>query len=128
MTKFLIAPWIAIVLFCSPIICATEIHQTEVKRYKHFTYNVQFRNTKVGTITRSEEQTNQHFHIRLTAQLSFLFFKFGEYNTYRLEQTQVNNRSLSVWFAPELNMQMVKFHYKRKIADITGTLESYTIK
>jgi hypothetical protein len=54
--------------------------------------------------------------------------KFGKLNTYRIDQIKVKNRALSVWYAPDLDMQMVKFHYERKIVDITGELNSYYLK
>jgi hypothetical protein len=54
--------------------------------------------------------------------------KFGKLKTFRLDQIKVKNRALSVWYAPELDMQMVKFHYQRKIVDINGELYSYDLK
>ncbi|MGX9416837.1 DUF3108 domain-containing protein [Vibrio sp. RC27] len=54
--------------------------------------------------------------------------KFGEFKTFRIEQTQVKNRALSIWYAPDLDMQMVKFYYERKIVNLTGELTNYYLK
>jgi hypothetical protein len=75
------------------------------------------------------------FYMQTSDSVSHYFFevkaeesiktKFGDLKTYRIEQTKVKNRKLSVWFAPSLGTQMVKFHYKRKILDINGELTHY---
>ncbi len=77
------------------------------------------------------------FYMQTSDEVNHYFFelkgrdklqtKFGEFKTYRIEQTRVSNRSLSVWYAPELGMQMVKFQYKRKIVNIEGELTSYSM-
>ncbi len=51
--------------------------------------------------------------------------KYGQFDTIRIEQMDVKDRSLSVWFAPALDMQMVKFNYHRKVVDISGELNAY---
>lgn len=53
--------------------------------------------------------------------------KFGELKTLRIEQTEKNDRTLVAWFAPDIHYQMVKFHYKRKLLDISGVLSEYII-
>ncbi len=75
------------------------------------------------------------FYMQTSTDVSHYYFevkghekiktKLGEFDTIRLEQTHVKGRSLSVWFAPQLDMQMVQFFYHRKIVDITGKLNSY---
>ncbi|WP_354624677.1 DUF3108 domain-containing protein [Psychromonas sp. MME2] len=53
--------------------------------------------------------------------------KFGKLTTLRVEQIKKNDRTLVAWFAPELNYQMVKFHYKRKLLDVSGVLSEYSV-
>lgn len=53
--------------------------------------------------------------------------KFGKLKTIRVEQTQKDDRVLIAWFAPDIHYQMVKFHYKRKLLDISGVLSEYYV-
>lgn len=239
MFRYFLTSILTILLLFSAGISAEETDAPVVKKSKSFTYEVFFLGNNIGKIHRSEENIDSNYHLRLTAELSFLllnfsgyqdskltwqptdqwfktnsferyskgfediqltatisddshssavimngkkmefietkgkitdlnamflevrqgllrgqkkfdfymqtsdevnhyFFElkgrdklktqFGEFKTYRIEQTQVNNRSLSVWYAPELGMQMVRFQYKRKIVNIEGELTSYSIE
>ena len=47
----------------------------------------------------------------------------GKFETFRLEQTQIKNRKLHIWFAPKLNYQMIKFYYKFKLLDLRGIIK-----
>lgn len=68
----------------------------------------------------------EHYFFEVTGQ-ELVHSKFGKLTTYRLEQTHKNDRKLIAWFAPEINYQMVKFLYKRKLLDIRGVLNEYSI-
>jgi hypothetical protein len=52
--------------------------------------------------------------------------KFGEFETYRVEQVKKNDRTFIAWFAPDMEHQMVKFHYQRKLLDIRGELTEHS--
>lgn len=76
-----------------------------------------------------------NFHMQTSNKVEHYFFavkgkekintKYGQFDTIRIDQTDVKDRSLSIWFAPALDMQMVKFNYTRKVVDIRGELNSY---
>ena len=82
-------------------------------------------------------QMHFDFYMQTTEKVRHYFFevkgkekiktKFGEFDTYRLEQTRKNNRKLIIWFAPEINYQMVKFYYKFNLLDLRGTLTHYEL-
>lgn len=94
--------------------------------------NSMFLQVRHGLLT-GEEKFD--FYMQTSKKVDHYFFavkgkekvntKYGQFDTIRIEQTDVNNRSLSVWFAPALDMQMVKFKYHRKVVDISGDLNSY---
>lgn len=52
--------------------------------------------------------------------------KFGDVETYRVQQTRKKDRTLIAWFAPVFGHQMIKFQYQRKILDIEGELIGYS--
>ncbi len=239
MTRFFFAPVIMVILMFSPYISAETVAADTTRTTKKFTYDVYFHQTKIGKLWREENKIDKQYSMKISADLSLLFFKlggyqqadivwqpeksryapqrfvrythglenmkvegnisddahqstvlfeekttnytenkgpitelnsmfaqvrygllngqkqfdfymqtsdsvshyfftvtgkeklqtrFGELDTFRLEQTRVKNRSLSVWYAPKLDMQMVRFHYKRKVVDISGELRKYHIK
>lgn len=82
-------------------------------------------------------KTHFEFYMQTSDSVEHYFFevtgkeaiqtKFGKLNAYRLEQTRKNDRKLIAWFAPDINYQMVKFLYKRKLLDIRGVLNEYSI-
>ena len=82
-------------------------------------------------------KTHFEFYMQTSDSVAHYFFdvtgkeviqtKFGKLTAYRLEQTRKNDRKLIAWFAPDLNYQMVKFLYKRKLLDIRGVLNNYSI-
>lgn len=94
--------------------------------------NSMFLQVRHGLLSGKE---NFDFYMQTSNKVEHYFFvvkgkekvstKYGQFDTIRIEQTDVNDRSLSVWFAPALDMQMVKFNYHRKVVDISGDLNSY---
>jgi len=68
----------------------------------------------------------EHYFFEVTGKED-IHTKFGKLTAYRLEQTHKNDRKLIAWFAPDINYQMVKFLYKRKLLDIRGVLNEYSI-
>lgn len=66
-----------------------------------------------------------HYFFQVTGKET-IKTKFGDLETYRVEQTRKNDRTFIAWFAPEFNHQMVKFHYKRRVLDINGGLIEYS--
>ncbi|MFT6984421.1 MAG: hypothetical protein ACJAT7_000208 [Psychromonas sp.] len=77
-------------------------------------------------------QTHFEFYMQTSDSVAHYFFevtgkevldtKFGKLATYRLEQTRREDRKLTAWFAPDVNYQMVKFHYKRNLLDLHGVI------
>lgn len=77
-------------------------------------------------------KTHFEFYMQTSDSVAHYFFavtgkevistKFGPFSTYRLEQTGRNDRKLIAWFAPEMNYQMVKFHYQRNLLDLLGEI------
>ena len=75
---------------------------------------------------------NFEFYMQTSDDVSHYFFqvtgketiktKFGNLETYRVEQIKKSDRTFIAWYAPSLGHQMVKFHYKRKVLDIRGEL------
>jgi hypothetical protein len=82
-------------------------------------------------------QTHFDFYMQTTEKVKHYFFEvkgketikteLGTFETYRLEQTRKNNRKLIIWFAPEINYQMVKFYYKFNLLDLRGILTKYKL-
>lgn len=82
-------------------------------------------------------QRNFDFYMQTSDSVEHYFFKvskeeviktkFGKFATYLIQQTGKNDRQLSAWFAPDINYQMVKFYYKRKLLEISGVLSEYSI-
>ena len=66
-----------------------------------------------------------HYFFKMTGK-DVIKTKFGEFETYRVEQVKKNDRTFIAWFAPDLEHQMVKFHYKRRILDIRGELTEHS--
>jgi hypothetical protein len=72
------------------------------------------------------------FYMQTSDDISHYFFQvtgtetiktnFGDLKTYRVEQIKKSDRTFIAWYAPELGHQMVKFHYKRRVLDISGEL------
>ena len=72
------------------------------------------------------------FYMQTSDDVSHYFFsvagqeiiktKFGNLETYRVEQIKKSDRTFIAWYAPSLGYQMVKFYYKRRILDIRGEL------
>lgn len=52
--------------------------------------------------------------------------KFGKLETFRVEQTHKEDRTLVAWFSPEINYQIVKFHYQFNLLDLHGVLTEYS--
>lgn len=77
-------------------------------------------------------KTHFEFYMQTSDSVAHYFFevtgkevistKFGQFSTYRLEQTRKRDRKLIAWFAPEMNYQMVKFHYQRNLLDLLGEI------
>lgn len=80
-------------------------------------------------------QTHFDFYMQTTEKVKHYFFevkgeevidtKLGKLNTFRLEQTRKKNRKLIIWFAPDINYQMVKFYYKFNLLDLRGNISKY---
>jgi len=83
-------------------------------------------------------QTHFEFYMQTSESVAHYYFevigkesidsKFGLLETFRLEQTKKDDRKLIAWFAPDINYQMVKFHYQRNILDILGELSEHSTK
>ena len=83
-------------------------------------------------------QTDFEFFMQTSDAVAHYFFKvsgkelieskFGKLDSYRVEQIKKNDRTFIVWFAVDLDYQMVKFIYKRNLLDIHGELSEYTNK
>lgn len=81
-------------------------------------------------------QTEFEFYMQTSDDIAHYFFnvigketvhtQFGNFETFRVEQTRKSDRTFVAWFAPELHYKMVKFDYKRKVLDIHGELIEYT--
>ena len=81
-------------------------------------------------------QTHFDFYMQTSEKVKHYFFevtgkevvqtKFGKLDTYRLQQTRKKNRTLIMWFAPEMNYQMVKFRYKFNLLDLSGILTEHS--
>lgn len=77
-------------------------------------------------------ETHFDFYMQTTEKVKHYYFEvkgketieteLGKFETYRLEQTRKNNRTLVIWFAPEVDYQMVKFYYKFNLLDLRGQL------
>lgn len=48
--------------------------------------------------------------------------RFAKIDSYRLQQTCKKDRTLIIWFAPEVNYQLVKFRYEYNRIDLSGIL------
>lgn len=82
-----------------------------------------------------EGKTDFEFYMQTSDSVAHYFFKlsgkevidtkFGKFDSYRVEQIKKKDRTFIVWFAPELDHQMVKFVYKRNLLDIRGELDEY---
>ena len=80
-------------------------------------------------------ETSFDFYMQTTEKVKHYYFEVkgketvdtavGKFETYRLEQTRKNNRTLIIWFAPEINYQMVKFYYKFNLLDLRGIIKEY---
>ena len=80
-------------------------------------------------------ETQFDFYMQTTEKVKHYYFevkgketietKLGKFETYRLEQTRKNNRTLIIWFAPEVDYQMVQFYYKYNLLDLRGNLIKY---
>lgn len=80
-------------------------------------------------------ETQFDFFMQTTEKVKHYYFEvkgketieteLGKFETYRLEQTRKNNRKLIIWFAPEINFQMIKFYYKFNLLDLRGNLIKY---
>lgn len=53
--------------------------------------------------------------------------EFGPLSAYRIEQIKKDDRTLVIWVAPSIDNQMVKFHYQRRILDISGELTKHSV-
>ncbi|MCG7496451.1 DUF3108 domain-containing protein [Vibrio sp. Of7-15] len=53
--------------------------------------------------------------------------EFGPLSAYRIEQIKKDDRTLIIWVAPSIDHQMVKFHYQRRILDISGEMTKHSI-
>ena len=67
-----------------------------------------------------------HYFFKVTGK-EVINTKFGQFESYRVEQIKKNDRRFVVWFAPELNYQMVSFHYKRKVLDMHGKITEHSL-
>jgi len=80
-------------------------------------------------------ETHFDFYMQTTEKVKHYYFEvkgketidtaFGKLETYRLEQTRKNNRTLIIWFSPKINYQAVKFYYKFNLLDLRGNLIEY---
>ncbi|WP_158587022.1 DUF3108 domain-containing protein [Motilimonas pumila] len=71
---------------------------------------------------RAEKVSHYYFQVRGQETV-----KIGnkQYQAWAVEQIKKKDRKLVMWFAPELEWQMVQAHYKRRILDITATAVNY---
>ena len=119
-------------------------HQTSVirdgKPYKVFNEKEKIVDFNTIGIQMSEGlkvgQTYFEFYMQTSDKVKHYFFevtgkevlqtKFGKLDTYRLQQIRKKDRTLIIWFAPEINYQMVKFIYKYNLLDLRGILTDYS--
>lgn len=66
-----------------------------------------------------------HYFFKVTGK-DVIKTKFGEFEAFRVEQVKKSDRKFIAWFAPDIEYQLVKFHYKRKILDIRGELTEHS--
>ncbi len=81
-------------------------------------------------------QTEFEFYMQTADKVKHYFFevtgkeqvqtKFGKLDSYRIQQTRKKDRTLIMWFAPEMNYQMVKFRYKFNLLDLSGILTAHS--
>lgn len=81
-------------------------------------------------------KTDFEFYMQTSEDIAHYFFKvtgketistkFGDLETYRVEQVKKHDRVFIAWFSPDFNYQMIKFHYQRKVLDIHGELIKHT--
>lgn len=64
-----------------------------------------------------------HYYFEVKGQET-INTNFGKLKAIRVEQTRKSDRKLYLWFAPDLDYQLVLGTYKRKILDLKTTLNS----
>ncbi len=79
-------------------------------------------------------KTKFDFKMQSTSKVSHYFFevlgsekiatRYGEVETLKVRQTEVDDRQIDMWFAPSLDYQLVKAKYKRNILKLEAELVS----
>ncbi|KHT63381.1 hypothetical protein RJ45_13460 [Photobacterium gaetbulicola] len=69
----------------------------------------------------TDDVNRYHFQVMGKERLNS---NFGSINTIRVEQIKKNDRKLVMWFSPDVDYQLVRATYKRKILDLKAVLLS----
>lgn len=85
-----------------------------------------------------EGKTSFNFKLQDTDDVDHYFFevkgkekiktRFGRLYAFRVEQVRKHDRKLVMWFAPDVDYQLVKVIYKRKLLNLQALLTNSNIK
>ncbi|MCW8331217.1 DUF3108 domain-containing protein [Photobacterium sp. SDRW27] len=67
----------------------------------------------------TDEVNHYHFEVKRDETIQT---HFGRVKAIRVEQTRKNDRKLVMWFAPDVDYQLVKATYKRKLINLKAIL------
>ena len=77
----------------------------------HFEYNLQD----------TDDVNRYYFQVKGKERINT---NFGNVDTIRVEQVRKSDRKLVMWFSPEVDYQLVRVTYKRKVLDLKAVLLS----
>ncbi|MCE2593634.1 DUF3108 domain-containing protein [Motilimonas cestriensis] len=93
---------------------STQMRQNLISNTKEFDFLMQ----------KSDELGHYYFSVVGEEDLNVLG---KNYRTIKVQQVKKKDRKLYLWFAPELDYQLVKSTYKRKIIDIEANLSQFDL-
>lgn len=67
----------------------------------------------------TEDVDHYYFEVKRQEKIDT---RYGRLNTFRVEQVRKSDRKLVMWFAPDIDYQLVKATYKRKLLDLKATI------
>ena len=73
----------------------------------------------------TDEVNHYHFEVKREEKINT---NFGRINTLRVEQVRKSDRKLVMWFAPEIDYQVVKATYNRKLLNLKTLLKRKNIQ
>lgn len=73
----------------------------------------------------TDEVNHYHFEVKREEKIET---NFGRIKTIRVEQIRKSDRQLVMWFAPEIDYQLVKATYKRKLLNLKSILTRQNIQ